>query len=99
MKLNLTQLTLAQVGSDGCTGWIDGWWRQCCVDHDFAYAEGASKWLADLALWWCVSTSGTEWWQQIVSAGMGLVMLIGVGAFGWLFYKKGNQKNDKEKTY
>ena len=28
--------------TDGCTGWVDGSLRECCVDHDIAYWCGGS---------------------------------------------------------
>lgn len=29
--------------SDGCTGWFDGFWKDCCIEHDVAYAQGGSR--------------------------------------------------------
>lgn len=69
---------------DGCTLWFDGWaetsWRHCCDVHDIAYEIGAPKIEADLALAQCVASAG--------AGPMALIMLLGVTAFGWLFWRK-----------
>ena len=68
---------------DGCTLWFDGWgdtsWRHCCDVHDLAYEAGLAKVPADLELALCVAQTG--------NAAMGLVMLVGVTVFGWLFFR------------
>lgn len=69
---------------DGCTLWFQGWgnssWRHCCDVHDVNYAAGLDKISADLELAVCVAQTGHGW--------MALIMLAGVTAFGWLFYRK-----------
>jgi len=70
---------------DYCTGWFEGIgtavWSQCCAQHDIAYAEGGNlidKIAADQALGDCVSAIG--------GTGMGVLMFVGVSAFGALFW-------------
>jgi hypothetical protein len=63
-----------------CTGWFDGYWRQCCDLHDLAYAIGAPKMQADFDLASCVAQSG--------HAGIAVLMLAGVTLFGWIFYPR-----------
>lgn len=66
--------------SDGCTFWLQGWWRHCCVAHDAAYANGVNKFIADEALRICVDQAGAPI--------MAWIMFIGVTLFGGLFYRK-----------
>jgi hypothetical protein len=44
--------------SDGCTGFPDGDYADCCYDHDLAYFKGGSwtaRWRADKKLYKCVA--------------------------------------------
>lgn len=52
----------------------------CCFRHDVAYGAYADKISADLELALCVSNAGLGW--------VGLLMLVGVTLFGWLFYPR-----------
>ena len=58
--------------SDGCTGWFDGNWRQCCVEHDYLDFIGISDTLADMTMHECVAT---------FSPIMALIMFVGVKLF------------------
>ena len=75
--------------SDGCTGWPDGPWHACCVEHDRAYRQlgKLSLWRAfierrkaDLALASCVASKG----HPIVAA----LMFVGVRIVGWPIWLK-----------
>lgn len=74
---------------NGCTGWIEGNWRQCCDIHDLAYAAQLPKVLADINLQDCVAAHG----HPI----MGLVMWAGVTLFGGIFYAMAWWKGRKAK--
>lgn len=80
------------MGGDGCTGWLDGWWRHCCAAHDQQYLDRADKIIADIDLFTCVATSGTVWWQHLLSGAIAVTMFAGVSIFGWLFYKSRKNK-------
>lgn len=54
-------------------------WSACCAAHDIAYEAGLPRLAADLDLARCVAA---------VSPAMAGVMLAGVAAFGWLFYRR-----------
>lgn len=64
-----------------CTLWFDSlgpWnWGACCRAHDWAYAVGVPKALADATLERCVDA---------VLPGMGVVMWLGVTLFGGIWY-------------
>ena len=69
---------------DHCTLWPDSWigvnYSACCLGHDIAYIYGLPRAQADIDLAICVASRGAP----IMAA----VMLFGVAAFGWLFYKR-----------
>ena len=47
--------------TDGCTGWPDGVWRDCCIEHDMAYWCGGGRQeraAADRELERCVEARG-----------------------------------------
>jgi hypothetical protein len=47
--------------SDGCTGFPDGDYTDCCYDHDLAYFKGGSwkdRWRTDQKLYKCVAAKG-----------------------------------------
>lgn len=70
--------------TDYCTFWPEGIWGHCCAAHDGAYAAGAGFWHANLDLMVCVARAG---WP-----GIGAIMFVGVGLFGWRFYRKARTK-------
>lgn len=63
-----------------CTNFPEGNWHHCCVRHDYAYADGENKWLADARLGWCVTKKG----HPII----GPLMWLGVTLFGWKPYNE-----------
>jgi hypothetical protein len=71
--------------TDGCSLWIDGPWRQCCVDHDMAYWCGgtyAQRVAADRRMRECVADLG----HPGIAGGMYYVVRLGGGSwwpFGW----------------
>jgi len=70
------------IDNPGCTMWPEGNWHECCVAHDYAYADGGppgARKEADKALRKCVETKHTK--------AMGLVMYLGVRAMGWFFWR------------
>ena len=50
--------------TDGCTWFLDGWWRHCCEAHDF----GASDW------WWAQCMAGEIGWPLALVCLAGLVL-------------------------
>ena len=73
-----------EVVTDYCTAFPDRVFGVdlafCCWRHDLAYAFRDPKITADLELALCVSNAGLGW--------VGLLMLVGVTCFGWLFYPR-----------
>jgi len=70
--------------SDGCSLFLDGGYRDCCVTHDNAYYVGGSwtkRWQADKKLFKCVA--GKKGFQHKIIAPL---MWLGVRAGGvsWL---------------
>lgn len=69
-----------------CTLWPDGFlgyfWGHCCAAHDIAYQNGP-RLPADLELYRCVS--------EVIPV-MGLIMFLGVSAFGgiarWIWNRR-----------
>ena len=60
--------------SDGCTGWPDGNWLDCCLEHDETYAAGGS-WLERLRADWklakCVHKKGKDKHWKLTKKGKG----------------------------
>jgi len=70
--------------SDGCTGFPDGNYLDCCVAHDREYFDGGSwseRWRSDKKLFQCVAAK-PKFYNKLVAP----VMWLGVRAFGvpWL---------------
>jgi|SRR5690606_5700471 len=67
---------------NGCDMFPDGFlwwnWRHCCDLHDIAYTVGGSELVRRMA---------DEALASCVSGPVGLVMGVGVTAFGWLFFR------------
>ena len=61
-----------------CTAFPEGNWHDCCVAHDYAYAEGENKWKADAKLTACVAKKG----HPLVAA----VIWMGCTLFAWKAY-------------
>lgn len=66
--------------TDGCTFFPDGWWRQCCVNHDFAYVILQNRLYADWDLATCVAGFGG------VSVIIAVAMFLGIRCFGWIWW-------------
>ena len=66
-----------------CTSWPEGDWQDCCIAHDYAYAEGVNKWKADFQLAVCVSKKGK---LRLTHLGIAVLMWIGVTIGGWKPY-------------
>lgn len=67
-----------------CTGFFNGNWLNCCIAHDYAYADGGNlknKIEADLKLFSCVSKKGHPVIGFIMFLG---VSLFGAGRFRWI---------------
>lgn len=71
---------------DYCSLWFEGWWSECCVAHDAAYAAQVARDLADGELFRCVAASEPS--LAVASALVAGVMWIGVRVFGARFYRK-----------
>lgn len=74
--------------SDGCSGWPDGDWEDCCFFHDIAYRSGDygfwARRKADVELFACVARKGYP--------GIAILMFFGVRAFGWVPFHKNYRK-------
>ena len=67
--------------SDGCSGWLDGNWLECCVKHDLLYwlgGTGEERKAADLALRECLTEQGHPYVGQVMFLG------VRVGGVWWL---------------
>lgn len=73
--LSFQSVAVTTFKTDGCTGYFDGSWRDCCIEHDFYYWIGGTqiqKQLADDKLYQCVKDHSTfnAWLMKIgVSIG------------------------------
>lgn len=77
--------------NDYCTMFLEGWWSHCCQAHDADYAAQIGKVLADERLWQCVAASADGGLIGIASAGVAVVMWIGVRMFGRRFYRRAGE--------
>ena len=72
--------------SNGCTGFPDGYWRECCEEHDKAYAKGGSRRMrkmADLKFDWCIFVKVSHHTGSIRKARLqSWFMYYGVRIFG-----------------
>ena len=69
--------------SDGCTLAPDGWWNECCIEHDRAYFRGGTpedRADADLALKRCMNRRGAPI--------LGFVYWVAVRTMGHHFWPK-----------
>lgn len=70
-----------------CTKWPDGDWHECCVKHDYDYAEGVNKFVADFRLAVCAVAASKRQGGlpmfPIAHLFNGLLMWVGVTLFGW----------------
>lgn len=77
-----------------CTLWPEGWWADCCKQHDLDYLNQVSRTVADSRLFQCVAESYPSMMtnDSLVIGGLSLavatVMYVGVRIFGFYFYKK-----------
>ena len=77
-----------------CTLWPEGWWGDCCKQHDLDYLNQVSRELADTKLFQCVVESSPSLIsdQSLIISTTSLIiaslMYIGVRLFGGYFYKK-----------
>jgi hypothetical protein len=69
---------------DGCTFWIDGWWRACCDAHDMAYIAGNVDLATHLELGRCVIATG---------GGLAMGALMSLAATLWWLVKHRGRKN------
>lgn len=76
--------------SDGCTLWFDGFWVDCCYDHDQDYYHGGSKEdrkKSDQKLRQCVYDKVIKkGYSKLSAAALSWSMYIGVriGGMPWL---------------
>lgn len=69
---------------DGCSLWIDGWWRACCDTHDLAYIDGEVSLMSHIDLGMCVIASGG-------GVVMGALMAIATTLW-WIIKHKGRKR-------
>ena len=68
------------IDNPGCTLWFEGWWHECCVVHDYFYADGGTaeeRKAADFDLYYCVKAKG----------GPARTMCVAVRTTGWFFWR------------
>lgn len=72
--------------SDGCTGFPDGYWRECCEKHDALYANGGTRYerkVADgifrLCIFWKVFDKSDSFLWAVIQSRL---MYLGVRVFG-----------------
>lgn len=71
-----------------CTMWPDGNWNQCCVQHDYDYADQNGRIKSDWKLAKCVWNSGA---LGKINAP---IMFTGLFFTGWINYNRyGRLKN------
>ncbi|WID42127.1 membrane protein [Pseudomonas phage ZRG1] len=75
---------------DYCTGWFEGWWSDCCMAHDAAYAAQVARDVADDALFQCVA--GSEPTLAVASTLVAGLMWAAVRLFGRRFYRKAGEE-------
>lgn len=63
-----------------CTNAPEGNWHECCVRHDWDYAEGVNKWVADARLAKCILKKGHP--------GVAIAFWVAVTVAGWGPYEK-----------
>lgn len=79
---------------DYCTLWPEGWWGDCCKQHDSDYLNQIGRAVADNDLFQCVMQSSPEVLTNhpMIAGGLSLVvagvMFAGVRIFGSYFYKR-----------
>lgn len=79
---------------DHCTLFPEGWWGDCCRQHDIAYDAQLDRLQADVQLLQCVVQTVPESLPDYTLIGggaslvIGLIMFIGVRTFGSFFFKK-----------
>ena len=80
--------------NDYCTLWPEGWWGDCCKQHDLDYLNQVDRKEADTKLLQCVLESplpvsiDSPLIGGSLSLIIGFIMYIGVRTFGSFFYKK-----------
>ena len=82
-------MKLKSYKSDGCTGWFDGFWVDCCEDHDKDYWKGGTKKerkLSDKRLRKCVHDRVYLKYNGLAAFVWSNMMYIGVRILGapWL---------------
>jgi hypothetical protein len=81
--------------SDGCTGFPDGNYRDCCVAHDREYYAGGSwkaRWRSDKKLFLCVA-SKPKFYNKLIAPVVWLGVRVGGASwlntsFSWGFGKR-----------
>ncbi len=56
--------------TDGCTGWLDLNYRDCCVAHDYAAYIGQPDTTADIELFTCVAEKMNPAWAAVMIIGL-----------------------------
>lgn len=77
--------------TDGCSFFPDGFWGECCEEHDRPYWRGGTmieRLIADLQLSICIAMKGfdREWYFQLFYCFLAVLMFVGVrfGGTPWL---------------
>ncbi len=94
-ETNAPTLNWSEFESDGCTGFPDGNYRDCCVAHDREYFAGGSlkaRWRSDIKLFQCVWAK-PKFYNKFIAPVIWLGVRAGGipylrTAFSWGFGKK-----------
>lgn len=101
-ETNAPTLDWSEFESDGCTGFPDGNYRDCCVVHDREYFAGGSlkeRWRSDVKLFQCV-WSKPKFYNKLIAPVIWLGVRAGGipylrTAFSWGFGKRKKKAPDK----
>lgn len=72
---------------DYCTLSPEGWWKECCYQHDAAYTVQIDKNEADAALMKCIYESA-DGILAVPSLVVAFIFFTAVSFFGGVFYNK-----------
>lgn len=88
--------------SDGCSGWFDGFWVNCCYAHDEDYYKGGTKEerkLSDQRLRFCVYKIVSSRYGKPVGYVWSSLMYYGVRIFGAPWWPWMNARWGFKRTY
>lgn len=81
-----TRLKYLKLEHDGCTNSPDGWWLECCAEHDFYYRNkvDVTRFKADWYLYKCMMEK-----RAFIT---GTIYFLFVRVMGWRYFRKEKSK-------